>query len=55
MERTLGENRILMQIEIYPNQQETAFPVLEHVGLRLIKQVEYDFYYTNIDESKLGF
>jgi len=55
LERTFRENRILMQVEIYPNAQDAVLPLLEKFGLRCIKQIEYDFYYTNIDPSALGY
>lgn len=49
MERTIRENRIIMQVEVYEQQAEATFPILEKLGLRRFNQIEYDFYYTNID------
>lgn len=51
MEQTVRDNRIIMQVEIYPAQQAAVFPLIEQrLGLRRINQVEYDFYYTNIED-----
>ncbi|MEM5405813.1 FkbM family methyltransferase [Paraburkholderia unamae] len=55
MERTIRDNRVIMQVEIYPEQQAAVFPLLERLGLRRINQIEHDFYYTNINESTLGY
>ncbi|MBJ7311890.1 FkbM family methyltransferase [Rugamonas sp. CCM 8940] len=49
MERTVKENRILMQVEVYEPQQPVTFAILERMGLRRIHQIDHDFYYTNID------
>jgi FkbM family methyltransferase len=49
MERTVRENRIIMQVEVYEQQADATFPILEKLGLRRFNQIEYDFYYTNID------
>lgn len=49
MARTMRENRVILQIEIYEPQQAVTFPMLEGLGLRRFHQIEHDFYYTNID------
>jgi FkbM family methyltransferase len=54
MEKTLRENRVIMQIEIYEPQQAVTFPMLEKMGMRRIHQIEHDFYYTNIGQDVLG-
>jgi FkbM family methyltransferase len=54
MEKTLRENRVIMQIEVYEPQQAATFPMLESVGLRRIHQIDHDFYYTNIAPDILG-
>lgn len=53
MEKTLRENRVLMQIEIYEPQQAVTFPMLEKMGMRCIHQIDHDFYYTNIGQDAL--
>lgn len=47
MEETVRNNRVLMQIEIYEEQQAVTFGILERLGLRLLHQIDHDFYYTN--------
>jgi FkbM family methyltransferase len=47
MEEILRNNRVLMQIEIYEQQQAVTFAILERYGLRRLHQIEHDFYYTN--------
>ncbi len=49
MERTVRENRVIMQVEVYEPQQPVTFAILERMGLRRIHQVDHDFYYTNIE------
>ena len=55
MKRTVENNRIIMQVEIFEAQQAAVLPQLEALGLRHIHTIEHDFYYTNIDRDKLGF
>lgn len=47
MEETVRNNRLLMQIEIYEEQQPVTFSILERLGLRRLHQINHDFYYTN--------
>jgi FkbM family methyltransferase len=54
MERTLRENKVLLQIEIFEPQQEVVFPLLDKLGLRQINAIYPDFYYTNISPNDLG-
>jgi FkbM family methyltransferase len=54
MERTLRENRVIMQIEIYKPQQAATFPILKKMGMRRMHQIDHDFYYTNIGQDILG-
>jgi FkbM family methyltransferase len=54
MEKTLRENRVIIQIEIYEPQQAVTFPMLEEMGMRCIHRIDHDFYYTNIGQDILG-
>lgn len=54
LERTMHDNRVILQVECYEPQQDATFPILERLGLRRFHQIEYDFYYTNIDGLKAG-
>jgi FkbM family methyltransferase len=47
MEETVCNNRVLLQIEIYEEQQAVTFAILERFGLRRLHQIDHDFYYTN--------
>jgi FkbM family methyltransferase len=48
MEEILRNNRVLMQIEIYEQQQAVTFAILDRIGLRRLHQIEHDFYFTNL-------
>ncbi|HDR9834722.1 TPA: FkbM family methyltransferase [Burkholderia multivorans] len=50
MEQTIRDNRVIMQVEIYPAQYDAVFPLIDRLGLHRIHQVEHDFYLTNIAE-----
>jgi FkbM family methyltransferase len=52
--RTVRDNKVIMQVEIYEPQMAVAIPLLEGLGLRRLQQIEHDFYYTNIAPSELG-
>lgn len=54
MEQTLRENRVLLQIEAYPSSREEVFSLMEQYGLRHVKSIDYDHYFTNISSAELG-
>ena len=47
MEEIVRNNRVLMQIEVYEEQQAVTFAILDRLGLRRLHQIDHDFYYTN--------
>ena len=54
MEQTLRANRVLLQVEAYEGTQEQIFSLLKSYGMRHVKSIDYDHYFTNISESGLS-
>jgi FkbM family methyltransferase len=54
MERTIRENKVVMQLEVFEQQYEAVFAVTTRLGMRVIHQIRPDFYLTNIPSAELG-
>ncbi len=54
MEQTLRENRVLLQVEAYEGTREQIFSLLKSYGMRHVKSIDYDHYFTNLDDSALS-
>ncbi|MDN7490608.1 FkbM family methyltransferase [Burkholderia sp. AU45274] len=54
MERTVRDNKVVMQIEVFEQQYETVFAIASRLGLRVILEIRPDFYLTNIPHDELG-
>lgn len=54
-ERTILNNRIILQIEIFEPQQRQVFPFIEGLGLRRVAEHYPDYFFTNIKARELGY
>jgi FkbM family methyltransferase len=54
MEQTLRENRVVMQVEAYAGTEKEVFDLLQTYGMRHLKTIDYDHYFTNISEFELS-
>lgn len=54
MKRTIAENKVVMQIEIFEQHHDQIFAEVERLGLRTIHQIYPDYYLTNLTPVELG-
>lgn len=54
MEQTLRENRVVLQVEAYEGTEEEVFALLTNFGMRHLKSIDYDHYFTNIGQAELA-
>ena len=55
MEQTLRNNHVLLQIEAYEATREPVFSLLTAYGMRHLKTIDHDHYFTNMSESEIRF
>jgi len=51
--RTLKGNRVVIQVEVLPGTEERIIPAALAHGLREIKAIRVDHYFTNMDDAEL--
>lgn len=54
MKQLISNNEVLIQVEIYKEQESKVIPVLNELGLRQIYGIYPDFFYTNIAHEAFG-
>jgi FkbM family methyltransferase len=54
MTQTLKKNRVIMQIEVFDCNCDRILPLIETLGIREIKRISPDRYYTNMTVEQLG-
>lgn len=52
--RTVAQNKVVMQVEVYDENKEALMPEIESLGLRQIHTIYPDRYLTNMSEAELG-
>ncbi len=53
MERTLRNNRVIMQVEIYEAQNDVSLAEIARLGLRRLNTIYPDHYFTNMTDAEL--
>ncbi|KDM67250.1 FkbM family methyltransferase [Acidiphilium sp. JA12-A1] len=53
MERTLRNNRVVMQVEIYAAQNDVSLAEIARLGLRRLNTIYPDHYFTNMTDAEL--
>ena len=53
MERTLRNNRVVMQVEIYEAQNDVSLAEIARLGLRRLNTIYPDHYFTNMTDAEL--
>jgi len=54
MEKTLANNKVAMQIEVFDHQHDRVFAEASRLGLRQIHRIFPDYYLTNMTPDELG-
>ena len=54
MAETLKRNKVFMQVEVFEVNAKRTLPAIEALGVREIKQIYPDRYYTNMTVEELG-
>ncbi|MBU9618063.1 FkbM family methyltransferase [Burkholderia multivorans] len=54
MERTIANNKVVMQVEIFEQHHDTVFAEVDRLGLRVIHKIYPDCYVTNMSVEELG-
>jgi len=52
--KTVANNKVVMQVEVYDENKASVFEEIERLGLRQIHCIYPDYYLTNMSEDELG-
>lgn len=55
MKNLIANNKVIVQVEIYKEQTGVVVPVLESLGLRQVRAMYPDFFYSNLSDEELAF
>lgn len=51
MKQLIANNKVFMQVEVYPSMETETIAVAEKLGLTLIHRIEVETYFTNAPEE----
>jgi FkbM family methyltransferase len=54
MRRTIRNNRVVMQIELFAKDEAVMLPLTEELGLRCFHRIDVDRYFTNASDTELA-
>lgn len=54
MTKTIANNKVVMQVEIWEQHHEQVFAEIDRLGLRLLHKIYPDHYFTNMTVEELG-